>query len=147
MTMSLSARELRGAWVKLANHRDGLGALTFSCEETNHSFDEWLQQNMDLSTVHFHFIKTSLQTLQAFWLLINHVQIHDGEAEATTMAFSSFQLHAIAKNDAKTSEISASYYLSSWELCNEASASRSSTVGSVLPWGYIPKLNLSVIYL
>lgn len=45
-----------------------------------------LGQNIDLSTIQFPIRKASLQTLQAFWLLINHVQIHEGEAQATTKA-------------------------------------------------------------
>lgn len=49
--------------------------------------NDCLGQNMDLSTIHFPIRKASLQTLQAFWLLINHVQIHEGEAQATTKAF------------------------------------------------------------
>lgn len=42
---------------------------------------------MDLSTIHFLIRKASLQTLEAFWLLINHVQIHEGGIQATTKAF------------------------------------------------------------
>lgn len=49
--------------------------------------NDCLGQNMDLSTIHFPIRKASLQTLQAFWLLINHVQIHEGEAQATAKAF------------------------------------------------------------
>jgi len=45
---------------------------------------------MDLSTIHFPIRKASLQTLQAFWLLINHVKIHEGEAQPTTKAFQLF---------------------------------------------------------